>query len=106
LEPPYAVRLHPAVRSDLDRIAGGLAAHSGWQVAERKLEGFAEALRRLALTPHKGTVRDEIAPGIRAIPAAGRGVVAFVVDDEAREVRVMAIGYAGSDWVSRAASRR
>jgi toxin ParE1/3/4 len=106
LEPPYAVRLHPAVRSDLDRIAGGLAEHSGWQVAERKLEAFAEALRRLALMPHKGTVRDEIAAGIRAIPAAGRGVVAFVVDDAAREVRVMAIGYAGSDWVSRAASRR
>jgi hypothetical protein len=33
-------------------------------------------------------------------------VVAFVVDDAAREGRVMAIGYAGSDWVSRAALRR
>jgi plasmid stabilization system protein ParE len=103
---PYAVRLHPSVRGDLARIARGLAEHSGPDLALRRLDAFAAALRRLALTPHKGTLRDEIAPGLRAIPAAGRGVIAFVVDDERREVRVIAIGYAGSDWVGRAVLRR
>jgi plasmid stabilization system protein ParE len=64
--------------------------------------------RRLApprLTPHKGTIRDAIAPGLRAIPAAGRGVIVFMVDDAARLVLVKAIGYAGSDWVARARRR-
>jgi hypothetical protein len=32
----------------------------------------------------------------RAIPAAGRGVIAFVVDDPGREVCVIAIGYVSS----------
>lgn len=93
------------MRSDLARIADGLAEHSGWELAERRLEAFREALRRLAHTPHKGTVRNEIAPGLRAIPAAGRGVIAFIVDDVAREVRVIAISYAGSDWIGRAVLR-
>ncbi|CAN5777749.1 hypothetical protein BH23PSE1_BH23PSE1_14000 [soil metagenome] len=62
------------MRGDLARIADGLAAHPGGAVAERNLDAFAEALRRLARTPHKGTIRSEIGPGLRAIPATGRGV--------------------------------
>jgi plasmid stabilization system protein ParE len=93
------------VRGDLARIAEGLARHSGWDVAERKLDEFATAIRALALMPHKGSIRNEIAPRLRAIPAAGRGVVVFVVDDKARRVQVKAVGYAGSDWVSRARRR-
>ena len=99
------MRLHPAVRDDLERIAEGLADYAGPEVAARKLEAFADALRRLALTPHKGTIRDAIAPGLRAIPAAGRGVIVFMVDDAARLVLVKAIGYAGSDWVGRVRRR-
>ena len=57
----------------------------------------------LALT--RRAVRDAIAPGLRAIPAAGRGVIVFMVDDAARLVLVKAIGYAGSDWVGRARRR-
>ena len=94
------------MRRDLARIADGLARHSGWEVAERKLDAIAAAIRTLARTPHRGTIRDEIAPGLRAIPAAGRGVVVFIADDAARRVLVKAIGYAGSDWIIRAARRR
>ena len=93
------------MQGDLARIAEGLARHSGWDVAERKLDAIAAAIRTLALTPHKGTVRDRVAPGLRAIPAAGRGVVAFTVDDGARRVLVTAVGYAGSDWAGRARRR-
>jgi plasmid stabilization system protein ParE len=106
LDDPYAIRLHPAVRGDLARIAEGLSRHSGWEVAERKLDAIAAVIRSLAHTPHRGTVRDAIAPGIRAIPAAGRGVVVFVVDDAARCVLVKAVGYAGSDWIGSAHRRR
>lgn len=96
---PYAVRLHPGARDDLIRIAEGIAARAGRAAAERRLDAFATALRQLGLTPRKGSLRDEILPGLRAIPAAGRGVVAFVVDEAAGEVRVLAISYAGSDWL-------
>lgn len=108
MDPPhraYRVRLHPAARTDLLRIADGIARRSGRAAAQRRLEAFAEALRGLARTPHKGSLRDGIAPGLRAVPAAGRGVVAFVVDDAAGEVRVIAISYAGSDWIGRVTER-
>ena len=93
------------MRGDLAHIAEGLERHWGWAVAERKLDEIAAVVRALAHTPHKGSIRDEIAPGLRAIAAAGRGVVVFVVDDEARRVLVKAIGYAGSDWVGRVSVR-
>lgn len=93
------------MRDDLARIAEGLTRYSGWSVAERKLDETAAVIRSLALTPHKGTIRNGIAPGLRAIPAAGRAVVVFVVNDAARCVPVKAIGYAGSDWIGQVARR-
>ena len=75
-------------------------------MALAKLDAIAAVIRTLAHTPHKGTIRDAIAPGLQAIPAAGRGVVAFTVDDAAQRVLVVAIGYAGPDWVGRATRRR
>jgi plasmid stabilization system protein ParE len=106
LKQPYAIRFHPAVRDDLEAIAEGIAARAGHATAERKLVEIAAAIRTLADTPHKGSIRDTIAPGLRAIPAARRGVVAFTVDDASSCVTVQAIVYGGADWAGRAARRR
>ena len=43
------------------------------------LEADADALGR---NPCRGTRRDEIAHGLRAIPSAGKGVIAFEVREE------------------------
>lgn len=97
------LRYHPAVRDDLKLIRDLIADYSGSSVAADKLREIERAVLGLADQPHRGTLRDEIAPGLRAIPAGRRGVVAFVVDDAAREVRVMAITYGGADWMGRVA---
>ena len=55
--------------------------------------------------PHKGSIRDEIAPGLRAIPAGRRAVIAFTVDDTAKEVFIRGVSYGGADWVGRSRSR-
>lgn len=102
---PYRVRLHPKVRADLLAIHGLLAGYAGEAAALRKLTEIEAAIRRLALAPHVGSLRDRIVPGLRAIPAARRAVIAFVVDDAAREVRVLVVSYAGSDWTRRAGGR-
>jgi plasmid stabilization system protein ParE len=98
--------LHPGAQRDLTRIAEGLARHSGREVALAKLEAIAATIRTLGRTPLKGTIRNELAPGLRAIPTARRGVVAFRVDDAARRVLVLAVGYAGSDWLGPTRRRR
>lgn len=60
----------------------------------------------VAETPHKGSLRHEIAPGLRAIPAGRHAVVAFTVDDADRSVLVHAITHGGADWISRVRDRR
>lgn len=102
----YELRFHPAVRGDLATIARLITETAGRATAERKLAEIAAAIRALAETPHKGTLRDEVAPGLRAIPAGRRAVVAFRVDDAARAVFVYAVTYGGADWIGRARERR
>lgn len=102
----YRLRYHPSVKSDLETISELIEDYAGTQVARRKLTQIAEATQGLRTLPHIGTRRDHILPGLRAIPAARRAVIAFSVDDTAREVYVIAITYGGTDWISRAGARR
>ena len=84
----YRVRFHPAVSDDLAAIVKMIADHAGPQAAKCRLAEIQEVIASLQHTPHKGTIRDEIAPGVRAIPAGRKAVVAFTVDDDAREVLI------------------
>ena len=99
----YVLRHHPAVLSDLQAIFDMLDAHAGRRVAQDKLSQIEAALRALRDLPHKGTLRHEIAPGLRAIPAAERAVIAFTIED--RAVYVHAITYGGADWQGRVRRR-
>jgi toxin ParE1/3/4 len=101
----YEVRFHPAVREDLRTIARLIAEAGGRVAAERRLAEIEATVRSLAETPHKGSLRHEISPGLRAIPAGRRGVVAFTVDDRARCVLVHAITWGGADWIGRTRRR-
>ena len=101
----YRIRFHPLVARDLDAIAQWIIDYAGPEVAARKLLEIEAAITTLKSTPHKGSLRDEIAPGIRAIPAARKAVVAFVVDDDAREVLIYAVTYGGADWIKRTSAR-
>ena len=101
----YSIRQHPLVRSDLRRIGAWVAGFAGDAAAGRRLGEFDAFARRLAEVPHKGTIRDDVAPGVRAIPAGPALVVAFVVDDARREVLILVVSHGGSDWFSRARER-
>jgi plasmid stabilization system protein ParE len=100
------IRFHPLVARDLDAIALWILDHAGPDVAARKLAEIEDVIATLTHTPHKGSLRDDIAPGLRAIPAGRKAVVAFVVDDDAGEVLIHAVTYGGADWAMRSTSRR
>ena len=102
----YRVRFHPAVSDDLLGIARSMLPHVGAVTTARIVRGLREAARGLRETPHRGSLRDDILPGLRAIPALRRGVIAFTLDDEAREVFVHIIAYGGADWLVRLPDRR
>ena len=102
----YRIRFHPAVASDLDAIARWIIEHAGPEAAERRLAEIEAVVATLRDTPHKGSIRDAIAPSLRAIPTGRRAVLAFVVDDTAHEVLIYAVSYAGADWMARSSARR
>ena len=101
----YRLRFHPLVERDLETIARWIIEYAGAEVARRKLAEIEQAIADLAHVPHRGSVRDEIVPGLRAIPAARKAVIAFTVDDSTREVLVQAVTCGGADWVGRNRSR-
>lgn len=95
----WRLRFHPLVERDLDGIAQWIIDHAGDEAADRTLTEIERIIADLARLPHRGSIRDDIAPGLRAIPAARRGVIAFTVHDEAAEVLIHAVTYGGADWV-------
>lgn len=101
----YRIRFHPLVARDLDAIARWILDYAGPDIAARKLAEIEKAVATLRDTPHKGSLRSEIAPGLRAIPAGRKAVIAFVVDDETAEALIYAVTYGGTDWVKRSKAR-
>ena len=101
----YRIRFRPLVARDLDAIAQWIIDYAGPDLAARKLAEIEAAIATLQATPHKGSLSDEIAPGLRAIPAGRNAVVAFLVDDEAGEVLIYAVAYGGADLIRRTAAR-
>ena len=102
----YRLRFHPAVSEDLDAIVRWLVHHAGHETAARRLTEIDEVIAGLQELPHKGSIRDEIAPGLRAIPAGRKAVIAFTVDDDTCEVFIHVVGYAGADWIAHSRARR
>lgn len=101
----YRIRYHPRVASDLDAIARWILDYAGPDSAARKLAEIEAAIATLKTTPHKGSLRTEIAPGLRAIPAGRKAVISFAVDDDVEEVLIYAVTYGGADWAMRSSVR-
>lgn len=101
----YTVYRHPDVLQDLLQIVDLIVDYSDLIIAERKITEIEATINSLQETPHIGSVRDDIYPGLRAIPTAKKGVVAFIVDDAKKSVLIVSITYAGGDWVRLAPDR-
>lgn len=99
------IRFHPQVSRDLKAIALWIVENAGSQISDRDLAEIEQTIMVLARMPHKGSVLDDIAPGLRAIPAGSRTVIAFTVDDAAEEVLIHAVTCSGGDWAGRSHAR-
>jgi plasmid stabilization system protein ParE len=95
----YRIIYHTEIRNDLLNISKLLTDYAGAVIAENKLAQIKAAIKSLNETPHIGSLRSEIAEGLRAIPSAGKGVITFSVDDSTKTVYLISITYAGADWM-------
>ncbi len=101
----HRIRYHALVERDFDEIVHWIGDYAGEAVAGRKLDEIESAIQRLEGFPRFGSPCDDILPGLRKISAARKAVIAFTVDDEAREVLVLAVTYGGVDWSARVRAR-
>ncbi|MCF6343833.1 MAG: type II toxin-antitoxin system RelE/ParE family toxin [Devosiaceae bacterium] len=101
----YKIFRHKEVEQDLFDIVDLLLEYAGSVIAEKKLLEIEISIKKLAHTPHIGTIRDDIFLGCRAIATARKGVITFNVDDAKREVFIICITYAGVDWIARSEQR-
>jgi plasmid stabilization system protein ParE len=86
-------------------IAQMVGDYAGYRLADKKVDEIEHSLANLEDFPHIGTVRNEIVPGLRALPAAEKATICFIVNDEARIVKIVCVTYAGRDWQKIAKAR-
>lgn len=97
----YKIFRHPEVEQDIFDIVDMIVQYAGTDIAERKLLEIEETVKKLAQTPHIGSIRNDIAPNLRAILTVRKGVITFTVDDAKKSVFIITITYAGADWIGR-----
>ena len=71
----YSIQFHPLASRDIDAITRWIIEYADAETAERKLAEIERTFASLVRTPHKGLIRNEVAPGLRAIPAGRKAVI-------------------------------
>ena len=93
----HALRLSPEAQTDLVQIHAYVAERSGSAVtADRYIERIADFLTSLDIFPARGTVRDDIRPGLRVIGFERSAAIAFVVEEN--DVVVLRILAGGQEF--------
>lgn len=98
-----------ACARDLDRVfdhlveshrALGQSEEEAVARAADRLRTIAADMDALGRAPFQGTLREELAPGLRQV-TKNRAIFYFLVDEEARQVRMLAVFFGGQDHAAR-----
>lgn len=92
----YAIALTPEARDHLDAIYDYIATAASPDVAQRFTDGILDHIDKLTDYPRRGTMRDDLRPGLRTIAWRRRVTIAFAV--EATAVVIVGIFYGGRDF--------
>ncbi|MCY4459037.1 MAG: type II toxin-antitoxin system RelE/ParE family toxin [Albidovulum sp.] len=72
--------------------------------ADERIQSIREDIEALAKAPRRGSIHDDILPGLRHV-APGRAIVWFDVVEEQGNVRILAVFFGGQDHVRRMLAR-
>lgn len=68
--------------------------------AEARIQSIREDIARLGQLPHRGTLHDDMLPGLRHV-TIGQAIAWFDIDEDAKLVRVLAVFFGGQDHIRR-----
>lgn len=92
----YRVVFTPEAEEQLAALYGYIAAAASPDIAARYTEAIVSYCESLCTFPLRGTMRDDIRPGLRITHYKKRTVIAFDVD--ADQVSIMGVFYGGQDY--------
>ena len=92
----YRVVFTPEAEEQLAALYGYIAAAASPDIAARYTEAIVSYCESLCTFPLRGTMRDDIRPGLRITHYKKRTVIAFDVD--ADQVSIMGVFYVGQDY--------
>ena len=94
----YTVRFAPEAADQLEALYRLIASSASPTVAADYVDAVVAHCEGLAVFPHRGTLRDDIRPGLRTSSYRKRAVIATFVDDEAQQVTILGVFYGGQDY--------
>lgn len=94
---PYAVVFSPLAAEDLAAIRDHLSTMTGRDFADAFVARIISHCEGFAHTPHRGSLRHEIRPGMRVVGWRRTITICFAVDDAARRVDIVGVFYRGRD---------
>lgn len=94
----YTIQFSPEAEQQLAALYRYIATAASPVVAERYTNAIAEYCESLQTSPHRGTRRDDVRPGLRITNYKGRAVIAF--DVVADTVTIVGVFYGGQDYES------
>lgn len=92
----YRVEFSPEAEEQLVALFRYIAKAASPDTAARYTEAIVSYCESLSTFPHRGTMRDDVRPGLRTTNYRKRTVIAFSVDAE--RVSIIGIFYGGQDY--------
>jgi plasmid stabilization system protein ParE len=92
----YRVAFSPAAEEQLAALYGYIAAAASPDIAARYTEAIVTYCESLCNFPHRGTMRDDVRPGLRITNYKKRVVIAFDVDSGC--VSIIGVFYGGQNY--------
>ncbi len=91
----FTVRISTPARRQLIALYDDIAERSGPRIALSYVERIEPACRALSRFPVRGTLRDDIRPGLRTMGFERRATIAFTIVGD--RVVILAVLYGGRD---------
>jgi toxin ParE1/3/4 len=96
----YSVVFSPEALSRLDSIEQYIANEASPLVAARYVDAVVNFCESLCMFSDRGTMRDDLFPGLRVTNYRGNAVIAFLVDSDSETVVIVGVFYGGQDHES------
>tara|TARA_R110000850_G_scaffold183462_1_gene309030 strand:+ start:3741 stop:4088 length:348 start_codon:yes stop_codon:yes gene_type:complete len=72
--------------------------------AEARVQAIREDIAQLGQVPDRGTLHDDMLPGLRHL-TIGQAIAWFDIDEDVKRIRVLAVFFGGQDHIRRMLTR-